>query len=278
VKNREKDKGKQNTRFGQKKQRKTGTVHPIKKNMPPGHPNGYLLFFFFTILISFILTYNLPTRSIPGYQLGDICRWDIKAPKELMVIDQEQTEFRRKQAMKNVLPVFDYDTDTVTQKIATIQTVFQTWRDRLFAEEQALLKRNEQTDSENPETAVESVELNMPAESNVPSTPLPEVILQEFKIPAQTENGKGDRGIDHSYPESCLFQRHCRFKRRFPERCITGIHAQKSLIRPGNHHLLHRRDSGYEICRRIRPADRKPDQLSGQGCHTRNQGFCHQLP
>ncbi len=63
-----------------------------------------------TMLLTVLLFPNLVvTRH--RYRLGDVAERDIKAPRDFFIEDQAATETNRRQAVQNVLTVYDYDAE-----------------------------------------------------------------------------------------------------------------------------------------------------------------------
>jgi len=172
------EKNKNLTKFVSKKSKKQGFGNKNKKSTLNVEPNGYLLYIFFTVLATITLSYNLPTSNIPVYQEGDICRRDIKAPGELTVIDEDQTEIRRKQAIQNVLPIFDFDTESLNKQIISIHTVFKKWRDQLHKEEST---------KQNPTEQPNTLSLQKTAGSTVSEEITGEIDISRTKKSKQTK-------------------------------------------------------------------------------------------
>ena len=60
------------------------------------------------IIIAFILYPHL-LPSMPDYKIGDIATRDIKAAREYLIEDKSLTEYNHNEAVKSVLPVYDFD-------------------------------------------------------------------------------------------------------------------------------------------------------------------------
>jgi len=85
-----------------------------------------------TLIFTFILYPNLILIK-HSYKLGDVVERDIKTPKDFLIEDIEATETNRKQAVENVLTVYDHDnalsfalTQRVNQAFDDLQAVFNT--------------------------------------------------------------------------------------------------------------------------------------------------------
>ena len=68
-----------------------------------------------TITFTIFLYPNLVIKTYP-YKLGDVVEKDVKATKDFLFEDQEATETKRRQAIDNVLTVYDYD-PTLSAKV-----------------------------------------------------------------------------------------------------------------------------------------------------------------
>lgn len=68
-----------------------------------------------TITFTIFLYPNLVIKTYP-YKLGDVVEKDVKATKDFLIEDQEATETKRRQAIDNVLTVYDYD-PTLSAKV-----------------------------------------------------------------------------------------------------------------------------------------------------------------
>jgi len=68
-----------------------------------------------TITFTIFLYPNLVIKTYP-YKLGDVVEKDVKATKDFLIEDQEATETKRRQAIDNLLTVYDYD-PTLSAKV-----------------------------------------------------------------------------------------------------------------------------------------------------------------
>ncbi|OPX33923.1 MAG: hypothetical protein B1H12_11000 [Desulfobacteraceae bacterium 4484_190.2] len=86
-----------------------GSRHSRKKSRWFG-PNvqKWVILIGLSIIISIVLFPNVLTRP-KIYKLGDVADRDIKASRELLIENNELTEKSRQEAIKEVLPVYDFD-------------------------------------------------------------------------------------------------------------------------------------------------------------------------
>jgi putative nucleotidyltransferase with HDIG domain len=69
---------------------------------------GWFFFLFGCILITLILAFQ--TETLPtNVRVGSVAPKDIKADQNYEVVDEKSTQKNREEALKNVLPVYDYD-------------------------------------------------------------------------------------------------------------------------------------------------------------------------
>ena len=89
--------------------------------------SGWLGFGVLCLLISLLMTYSmniLPKR----FEVGMIAARDIKADRNYEIVDEEATEKLRKDALQNVLPVFDFDEEVGRAQGQTVLKTFDTLR------------------------------------------------------------------------------------------------------------------------------------------------------
>jgi len=76
-----------------------------------------------TIIFTILLYPNLVIEK-HSYKLGDVVTRDIKAAKNFLIEDKDATEASRKQAVENVLTVYDHDVNISTKTDQRIKKVF----------------------------------------------------------------------------------------------------------------------------------------------------------
>jgi putative nucleotidyltransferase with HDIG domain len=96
------------------------------------------------VLAGVVLGFTLilyPRILVPRqlYRLGDVAQKDVKAPRELLVRDPAATELKRRQAVQEVLTVYDHDTEMAARLARTLDEAFADLRDsrRAFSEQRA---------------------------------------------------------------------------------------------------------------------------------------------
>ena len=89
----------------------------------------YILFGL-SVIISVLLFPNILNRP-KKYKLGDVAERDIKASREILIEDDELTEKNRQEAVKALLPVYDFD-PTATDLVARIREAFDQGREYLM--------------------------------------------------------------------------------------------------------------------------------------------------
>ena len=104
-----------------------------------------------TIIFTILLYPNLVIEK-HSYKLGDVVTRDIKAAKNFLIEDKEATEASRKQAVENVLTVYDHDVNISTKTDQRIKKAF----DEIRATLETILsidnlKNSEASSSENDE-------------------------------------------------------------------------------------------------------------------------------
>jgi putative nucleotidyltransferase with HDIG domain len=102
----------------------TGAKKSVRRTgfwLRPEAKRWYILFGL-CVIISVLLFPNILNRP-KKYELGDVAGRDIKASSEFLVEDDELTEKNRQEAVKGVLPVYDFD-PTATSLVARIQEAF----------------------------------------------------------------------------------------------------------------------------------------------------------
>ena len=77
-----------------------------------------------TVVFSIVLYPEKGTLTL-SYQLGDVAERDIKAPKDFFIEDQAATEQNRKDILKTVLSVYDYDPNLAKDISTRVTNAFQ---------------------------------------------------------------------------------------------------------------------------------------------------------
>ncbi|MBL7179417.1 MAG: HDIG domain-containing metalloprotein [Pseudomonadota bacterium] len=103
-----------------------------------------------TIVFTIFLYPNLVIKTYP-YQLGDVVEKDVKATKDFLIEDQEATKTKRREAIDNVLTLYDYDASLSTKVRRKVKTAFGALR-ALFEPEKSSQKQNR---SEPPQAVAE---------------------------------------------------------------------------------------------------------------------------
>lgn len=88
---------------------------------------------FLSLLTAFIVTPRLDI-SEESYVYGDICFRDIKAPKNLVIVDHIATEQKRDEAANAVKPMFDYNSEASKVMVNKVKTAFSLLKDQVVAE------------------------------------------------------------------------------------------------------------------------------------------------
>lgn len=87
-----------------------------------------LLILTFLMVISYILAPSFP-KSLHNLKIGDIASKNIKASEDYLVEDKISTEKNRNEAMKNSVPVYDYNPkmiEEINQKVSSAFLIMQT--------------------------------------------------------------------------------------------------------------------------------------------------------
>jgi cyclic-di-AMP phosphodiesterase PgpH len=85
------------------------------------------------LVFSITLSFSSFIKGNYTYQVGDIARENIKAPKELLINDTVATEEKKRKAFENVLTVYDYHDELVKQIRDRLSTAFVFARQELQA-------------------------------------------------------------------------------------------------------------------------------------------------
>ena len=104
-----------------------------------------------TIIFTILLYPNLVVKKY-SYKLGDVVTRDIKAAKNFLIEDKDATEASQKQAVENVLTVYDHDVNISTKTNQKIKKAFDDLRATLETIKSiGGLKKSETSSSENEE-------------------------------------------------------------------------------------------------------------------------------
>jgi len=104
-----------------------------------------------TIIFTILLYPNLVVKKY-SYKLGDVVTRDIKAAKNFLIEDKDATEASRKQAVENVLTVYDHDVNISTKTNQKIKKAFDDLRATLETIKSiGSLKKSETSSSGNEE-------------------------------------------------------------------------------------------------------------------------------
>jgi len=90
----------------------------------------WIFFIFFASLVAVLTKFSI--GGIPsGLVEGAIASRDIKADQNYEIIDKEATEKLKQEAVSKVVPVYDYQEDTVILQLQKIDSAFEKVRDYL---------------------------------------------------------------------------------------------------------------------------------------------------
>jgi putative nucleotidyltransferase with HDIG domain len=104
-----------------------------------------------TIIFTILLYPNLVIKKY-SYKLGDVVTRDIKAVKNFLIEDKNATEASRKQAVENVLTVYDHDVNISQKTNQRLKKVFDDLRATIETIKSIdRLKKSETSSSENEE-------------------------------------------------------------------------------------------------------------------------------
>jgi len=101
-----------------------------------------------TIIFTILLYPNLVIEK-HSYKLGDVVTRDIKAAKNFLIEDKDATENSRKQAVENVLTVYDHDVNISAKTDQRIKNAFEDLR--VLSETLKSIEKSESPSSENEE-------------------------------------------------------------------------------------------------------------------------------
>jgi len=83
-----------------------------------------------SLVIAMLFRYpNIENREYDNYRVGDIAQEDVYAPRDILMIDEEATENRRRNAVDETWPVFDYDADYARDTVKNLHEAFEMARD-----------------------------------------------------------------------------------------------------------------------------------------------------
>ena len=100
---------------------------PIKKLFGTSDYVRWTILIGITIIFTLFLYPNLIIKEQP-YKLGDVAERDIKAKEDFLVEDKEATAVSRREAVDNVLTVYDHDVTLVIKLTEKIKAAFEDLR------------------------------------------------------------------------------------------------------------------------------------------------------
>jgi len=84
---------------------------------------GWAIIIVLNIILAFLLTPDIHF-SHPEYKIGSIATRDVKADRDFLVEDRISSEQRRNETIKDIRPVYDYDSDISSSIIANLTKAF----------------------------------------------------------------------------------------------------------------------------------------------------------
>ncbi len=149
--------------------------------------------FFALLAAGVIVVLFLPVASNPwqSLKIGDVALRDIEAAQELLVVDETGTEEKLNQALRRVKPIYDFNTETLTQLQEKVVRAFRNMRE-LFTEDDA------RGGAETAGTAVASAISRDAIVRNTPAAGLSESTPVMFKNEDQSDTASplGETKID----------------------------------------------------------------------------------
>ena len=108
---------------------------PLKKEEDPNFfqkliKNPFLYMGIFVVILTYLASY-VPSKSLPQLQEGEIAPFDIEAPAELTLVDDDATEKFRREAVDNVLPIYILDENIISYTEDDIREFFKSGRELL---------------------------------------------------------------------------------------------------------------------------------------------------
>jgi putative nucleotidyltransferase with HDIG domain len=147
---------------------------PIKKLFGTSDYVRWGILIGITIIFTIFLYPSLIIKEQP-YKLGDVAERDIKAKKDFLVEDQDATAVTRRQAVENVLTVYDHDVTRVIELTENIKAAFDDLRS--FFEK---MKKQKIEEKLHPESAL--------ADNIGDKLPVQEILLQK-KVDFEEKTG-----------------------------------------------------------------------------------------
>ena len=90
--------------------------------------NPFFYLFLFVLVITYLTSY-VPSRSLPQLQVGEIATLDIEVPSDITIVDSENTDEKKKEAVDAVLPVYNLDKSIFSDTEEKIRSLFQSGRE-----------------------------------------------------------------------------------------------------------------------------------------------------
>ncbi len=112
-----------------------------------------------TLIFTVLLYPNIVIKE-HLYQLGDVAERDVKATKDFFIEDSDATETNRRQAIENVLTVYDYDTTLSAEISRNVKTAFDDLRAVIETEKNNKTVSTQQSDQPSTQTAEEEISVH----------------------------------------------------------------------------------------------------------------------
>jgi len=116
-----------------------------------------------TAIFTLFLYPNLVIKE-PLYKIGDVAERDIKATKDFLIEDYDATEANRRQAMENVLTVYDYNSTLFSKLNQQINTAFENIRAVIDTENTT---GTDETDENEPSETDSTTDAQQPSVSDL---------------------------------------------------------------------------------------------------------------
>ena len=115
------------------KKRVPNSMPPVNKESEPNFfeqlvKNPFFYLVLFVVIITYFTAY-IPNRFLPLLEEGEIAALDIEAPSDITLTDSETTDKRRKEAVDNVLPVYNLDKSIFSLTEEKIRNLFKAGRE-----------------------------------------------------------------------------------------------------------------------------------------------------
>ncbi len=111
-------------------------LKPVKKLFGTSDYVRWGILIGITMIFTIFIFPNLIIKE-QSYKIGDVAERDIKATKDFLIEDKDATAISRRQAVENVLTVYDHDVTLVielTQKIKAafddLRSIFETEKNK----------------------------------------------------------------------------------------------------------------------------------------------------